>query len=228
MNVIATLFNRQNLFDLPATGAAGPQHPRELYRLLYAYYLNNGLYEDLQLMLSNEGVWKEALRGLRNPANRVVEFHVSHLWPGQLPEALPLKADNQRIIEPVHQLWQWSNWSAQKQVGARRFGNFGDLFIKVVQKNNAAGQPVSVYLQLLDPQYVSDFDKDERGFVTYIRVDVPRTRRTEDDIETYTHTEVWDKAGQSYRVWEHDKTAGHRLRSTGDAQNRGPAGDLRD
>lgn len=189
-----------------------PLPQREMYRMLESYYLNNGLYDGLAQTLYQNGIWKEALRGLRNPAMRVTEFYVSHLWPGQLPKALPIVTDNNGVAEAIADVWDWSNWGHKKQVGARWLAMYGDLFIKAVSKQDVLpdgqfGEVEQVYLQLIKPEHVTDFDTDHRDFLTYIRLDVPQRRRLADgSIETYIHTEVWDKASQLYRVWQHDKS----------------------
>lgn len=174
---------------------------RDQYRLLKTYYLNNGLYEVLIYLLKTIGENETAIKPLRNPAFRIVEFYAAKLWPGTLPEALPIEAKNEAIIPAITQILEWSNWNVEKQTCARWFATFGDMFIKVATK----GDPVDrVFLQNIEPEHVTDFDADERGYLTYIRMDIPRTRRNaKGELEQYTHTEVWDKA--RYRLWEHDK-----------------------
>lgn len=175
------------------------------YNFLRAYVLSNGLYDVLRSTLSGIGMPKESLRPLRNPAYRVVSFYSAKLWPGTLPSALPIDTENERITEPIEQLWQWSNWASEKQSVARSFPMYGDMFLKVATKSE--GSRVSrVYLQNLEPQTVTDFSADERGFLTYVRIDVPQVRRKEDGkTEPYTLTEVWDKSAQTFRLWEHKK-----------------------
>ncbi len=46
----------------------------EVYDLLEAYYLNNGLYWSVERALYEKGFWREPIRPLRNPAHRAVEF----------------------------------------------------------------------------------------------------------------------------------------------------------
>jgi hypothetical protein len=168
--------------------------PADVYRMLEAYYLNNGLYEATQQALYESGIWTPGMKSLRNPAKRVVEFHVSHIWPGALDKALPLVTDNEKIVDPIQQVWKWSNWGAKKQLASRWFAMFGDWFCKVA----TAGAPnVSrVFLQNIKPEYVTDFATDERGVVTYIRVDIPGDNGM-------THTEVWSKAESVYRLYAH-------------------------
>lgn len=183
-----------------AQASSAPLKAAELYALLRAYYANNGLYEALARALHEAGIHNPAMRGLRNPAFRVVEFYVAAVWPGPLATALPVRADNERIVAPIERVWAWSNWGAKKQVAARWCAMLGDLFVKVVENERQD----RVYFQLVDPAYVTDFDTDERGFVTYCRIDVPVQRRVRDALRTLTHTEVWSKADQSMRRWEHE------------------------
>ena len=90
--------------------AGTPAKPAELYALLRQYYFSNGLYQNLARGMHDAGVANPAMRGLRNPAFRVVEFYVAALWPGQLPDCLPIETKNDRIVEPIQQVWTWSNW----------------------------------------------------------------------------------------------------------------------
>lgn len=214
MQLLSRLFGSPSVFQLRAT-ALPPLtelHHRELYKLLDAYYLNNGLYDFLAQAMYNADIWKEALKALRNPAKRVVEFYPAKLWPGTLPAALPIVADNPRIIEPIQQIWQWSNWGANKQLAARWLAKYGDLFIKVVQSDD--GQ--QIYYQLLNPMYVTDLEADHRGHVIYIRVDIPQSRRSAEGIALYTHTEIWDRRTYLFRQWEHEHGAGAALGQMGD------------
>ncbi len=185
--------------SLAAQLADEAQPPREMYRLMYSYFLNNGLYDSLHDYLAKVNGDTESLRPLRNPANRVVEFYATHLWPGSLDEAFIIHAERDAIVEPIQQVWEWSNWAARKQVAARWYSLYGDMFIKIAQTADRE----RVYQQLIAPEYVTEFDTDERGYLTYIRLDVPQTRRDGDDEIEYTRTEVWNKPENSYRLWEH-------------------------
>jgi hypothetical protein len=186
------------------------QHPREMCRLLRTYYENNGLYDQLRLDLTHIGAERESLRPLRNPANRAVEFYAAKLWPGDL-DALEIKAEHAAIVTPIQQVWLWSNWRARKQVAARWFALYGDLPIKVVQSIDRA----RVYFQLVRPEYITDFSVDERDYFTAMRLDVPITRIIGGQERAHTRTEAWDKASDSYRVWEHDRPADTPLANLG-------------
>lgn len=204
MRLLASLFGNQasawmrtSLYRT-AAAAQAPSSIRDWYDLLAAYYNANDLYGTLRDQRVSTAVADETLRGIRSPSFRAVEFHVSHLWPGTLPDALPIDTEHEAIIEPVQQVWSWSNWSSRKQVAARWLAMYGDLFLKVVANDRGD----RVYFQLLDPRDVTDFAKDERGFITSIRLDIPRADiGTGGAIERWTHVEHWDKATLLYRVW---------------------------
>jgi hypothetical protein len=194
------LYDARPALPAPRRGPATTLGEIDLYRVLRAYYYSNGLYTELRDVLRRQGVAAEALKPLRNPTYRTVEFHAGHLWPGTLPAALPIETDNPDIIEPIQQVWTWSNWASTKQVAARHLALYGDMFLKVAQTEDGA----RAYLQALEPEYVTDFDSDERDYLTYVRIDVPMVRRHADGTTTvYQHVEVWDKQTGRFKVWEH-------------------------
>jgi type IV secretory pathway protease TraF len=182
-----------------AQAAGTPAAPADLYAMLRAYYQGNGLYDRLARALYESGVREPAMRAVRNPAFRVVEFYVASIWPGPLGRALPIEAENERIVEPIERVWTWSNWAANKQVFARTVPMIGDGFIKVVQNDRGD----RVYFQLIAPEHVTEFDADERGYLTYCRIDVPIRARERDSVVARTHTEVWSKADGTFRRWTH-------------------------
>lgn len=188
---------------------------RNQYNYLRAYYLSNGLYDVLRETFREIGYSPEALRPLRNPAYRVVEFYAAKLWPGALPQALPIVAENDRLQLNIEKIWQWSNWGSEKQAVARSFPEYGDLFLKIATRTEN-DRIVRVYMQNLEPQTVTDITADERGYLTYIRLDTPQQRRDADGkLKPYTLTEVWDKSTQLFRRWEHDKLTTTDLRLLG-------------
>jgi hypothetical protein len=187
---------------------------REQYRMLEAMYKLNGVYEILAQMFQGSTIAGKDMRNLRSPAFRVVEFYASKTWPGMLPDALPIETKNKKIVEPIQQVWVWSNWSLEKQTCVRWFATFGDLFLKVATDAEPGESATRVFLQNIKPEYVSDFDADVRGYLQYIRMDIPRTRRLANGkTESYIHTEVWDKA--EYRLWEHTKRIDEELEKLG-------------
>lgn len=183
--------------------------PAQRYELLKAYTAQNGLYVSAAAANYANVTWQQSMRGLRTVGFRVVEFHAAHLWPGTLPDALPIVTDNAALVPAIEQLWTWSNWAAQKQVAARWLAMFGDVFIKVTESPDRS----RVYMALIDPAQVTDFDTDTRGYLTYIRIDVPQVERRGDKTVRVWHTEVWEP--DRYRLWVHDKGADEELARLG-------------
>ena len=201
MNVISRLFPsaQGNILKVTARGVERELPQREVYKMLWWYYLNNGLYD--QLRQAGYYTNDAKLKALRNPAGRVVEFYVDTIMPGRLDQGLPLATDNDNLRGAIEKLWNWSNWEQKKQVMIRWGAITGDVYIKVAQ-------PVGkqrLYLELIDPMFVSDRSVDERGYVTYIRIDVPVDRRNGDKVKQMTYTEVWDLE-RGARIWTHDKS----------------------
>lgn len=218
-----------------ARQAATPLPYAEQYALLRYYYANNGLWDRLSRAQTELGLWTPARRGLRNPARRICEFYTAHLWPGDLPDALPIMTPEREQGEPprgtathdarlkaaIEQVWAWSNWGAKKQVMARWLPMLGDVFLKVVG-TQARGR---VYFELVDPAYVTAFDTDERGYLTWVRIDVPIPAPADADTAASLlprwSTEVWSKADQTYQRWVHQSppdTATGRLGSPQDTR----------
>jgi hypothetical protein len=69
------LYDARPALPAPRRGPASTLGEIDLYRVLRAYYYSNGLYTELRDVLRRQGVAAEALKPLRNPTYRVVEFH---------------------------------------------------------------------------------------------------------------------------------------------------------
>ena len=112
------------------------------YTVLKAYANGNGVYEVIDTLLAGLGARQHNMRPLRNPAFRVVEFYAAKLWPGNLPDALPIVTDNPAIIDAIHQVWAWSNWGSEKQAAARWFATFGDMLPTLCASLGLAGHVI--------------------------------------------------------------------------------------
>lgn len=205
MKVIDQLFGqpdvrRATMARLNATASARASQ-RDLQNLLLAYSLNIGLYDWLTQNRYEAGTSGESLKGIRTPCAEIEDFYVSVLWSGDLEEAFPIDTDHEAILEPIEQIWEWSNWANEKDVAVRAYARYGDLFIKCIPSADAQ----QVRLELVEPQHVSDFT-EESGLLKMIRLDIPQSQTTAAGItEWRTHTEVWDKATQTYRRWLHEQ-----------------------
>lgn len=198
---------------------------RRMYELFETYYGNNGLYGPAARQRFEVDTWRPDMAALRTPVHRVVEFYASHIWPGALPAALPIVTANERIIPAIQQVWTWSHWGAQKTLAARWAAMHGDLFIKVASHPDT-GRP---YFQLIEPQLVTDFHEDERGFLTFIRIDTPRKFP---DGGAYTVTEVWGKDANNpdeaglMQIWQHSQDFTAKLDTLGSPLQTVPISDF--
>jgi len=162
------------------------------FRLLWAYYENNALYDATTVALRNFDTGGERVLSLRNPAHAVVEFYAATVCPGPLEAALPVVATRDTVAAAIRQIWGWSNWAENKQVAVRQFAAYGNVFIKVAQRTD--GSP---YLQIIRPDTITAIEQDERGNLTYARIDTPIANGT----GTLTRTEIW--AREEMRMWVH-------------------------
>lgn len=173
--------------------------PAAMYAVLRLFYLSNGLYDDLAHANVTVGRSTPQVKAIRNPVPAVVNAWQAKLWP----EPLTIQAENAAIIEPIETVWRWSNWRAKRPMVAGWTGLFGESWLKV-QASQELGR---VWFEYLEPRYVTAYEEDARGFVQYVRVDIPKT---DDDGKAITHTEVWSAAEQAYRRWETEGDAAAR------------------
>lgn len=202
---------RQALRSSAVRVAPQPDMPleplQELYKLLTLYYLSNGMYDQVRAELHNDPTLSARIQALRNPTFRAVEFYAAKLWPGNLPDALPIVATNQRIVAPIQQVWTWSNWAARKQRAARWLALYGDLFIKVAETESLSPhgnvatpqQDWRVFFQLIKPWHLTAMTLNERGHLTTARIDIPRIITENRQRVINVWTEYWEK--DRVRVW---------------------------
>jgi hypothetical protein len=160
----------------------------DYYDKLEAYYLNNRLYENINYYAYTYNLYVESMKPLRNPTHRSVEFFASKLLPGEVD----VITENKSVKTAIEQFHKWSNLASQKSVASRQLALLGDLFWKVVGTDN------KVYADVIHPKYVTDFDIDNRGYLTEIRLDIPQVN---EDGKKYTYVEFWDKANNYWAVW---------------------------
>ncbi len=177
--------------------------------MMEAYYFNNGLYSELGRLLTDAGVNPESMKGMRNPTAAAVEFYADLTWPGQLPEALPIVTENKAIVDPIHQIWDWSNWSQKKQVAARELPMTGDLFLRVNDNHTEEDKADKVFITVVKSKQVTSFRVDPQGIIVFIRIDIGII----DGDETKVRTEIWDETGQS--IWVHNKGSNATMKQLG-------------
>lgn len=147
---------------------------------------------------------RSSVENLRNPIHRIVEFYPITMLTGRLDDLLKVEepdgtedsgTDDDGDEDPplkaaILKVWERSNMAAQKQVGKRYLARDGQVFIKTPKPEGKD----YCYEQFVPAKHVTDYDTDERGNVTYIRLDVPETRTGEDgQTRNVWVTEVWRK-----------------------------------
>lgn len=185
---------------------------RDLYAILRAFYLQNGLYEALRDVRFGVDADTANLKAIRNPSPAIIDFWSDKGFPSPLVLTTPRTAQQQDaeqqttetdpLIDAIEQVWAWSNWRRRLPYVAWACALFGEVYLKVVA-DKARGR---VWFEVIEPEYVFDFEEDERDNLTWIRLDVPKCDTDHETGETrrYTRTEVWSKADGTYRVWETD------------------------
>lgn len=192
-----------------ATMNPGTKTNRETCEMLQAYYDANDLYANVQMALREAGQWSAAIKSIRNPVSAIVEFYASTVWPGPLPEALPIVTDNDGTRAAIEEIWRRSNWDARKQLAVRQAAITGDLFLRIATRGGA--EPASVFatagkakpfIQTVLTKDVSDWREDDAGNIVWLRYEVKRDAEPGDaDTRNYYHTEIWTP--ESCAVYRH-------------------------
>lgn len=162
-----------------ATPSATPYDYNNLYEALYALYNNDTSVID-----------DDTTRRLRTVVNRSVEFYASKMLPGS---EIKVTAKDAVLQESIEGVIKDSNIANNKLPMIRGFSLYGDSFIRV------RGDKEKSYLEDISPFYVTDFGEDSRGFLTYLRIDIP-ILADNDTLENYT--EYWDQETQTFRIWQ--------------------------
>jgi hypothetical protein len=181
---------------------------RDIYAVLRAFYLNSDLYEYLRSERFMVTANTPNLKPLRNPIPAAIDFFSVKSWPEPLELTSPRETTDETsettdpVLAAIEQVWQWSNWPRRREMVAHCAALYGECYLKVV------ADPIRgrVWFEVIEPQYVQDFEDDERDYLTWLRLDVPKCDINRETGETreYTRTEVWSKDDGTYRVWHTD------------------------
>lgn len=178
-------------------------------------YYNNAAYDSLRGLAAaaarrkvDKNLYKH-IRGVYNPANRLVESYPAKIYGGTLdmtalekgaiPIITPDEIDSEGMRNALRQLWLWSNWRNQKSLYVRNGAKFGDSFIKVVDEPERR----KVRLEVLHPGKVKDIDCDSVGNITAITIQYEASDEQVSSLtgyitdKSYIYTEIIDKDGWS-------------------------------
>lgn len=172
------------------------------YDVMESRYENSDVYEDVALALRELGTIPpeyEPVKSLRNPVPRVVEVYAANLLQDDLLDHIETPEGSTNSVEPlkplIRKVWEWAEWIEEAK---RAFPTHGVLWLKATSSDDKT----RVYPQVLDPRFIPDWEVNERGYLTYVRMEIPQEERDKDgEIINFTHVEVWHKAAGFYRVW---------------------------
>lgn len=142
-----------------------------------------------------EELLKKEVKPLRNPIHRVVEFYATTMLTGTAKEAFPFKETKDAVRDAVLTKWTDSNMDALKQRIKRLTAKHGLSFGKACMPQDDS----PVHGQEIKACHVTDYTKDPRGHIDYIRLDIPVEPTAEDEADPsragkkWTVTEVWRK-----------------------------------
>ena len=104
--------------------------PHEKMDKLDIFYSNNSLYDDLASYARDNDLWLEAIKPLRNPTHRSVEFFATKLCMGK-PKIMVVNK-NDTVLSAIQQVQKWSGFGTNKRPMLRKNTLYGNLFTKVM------------------------------------------------------------------------------------------------
>lgn len=184
------------------------------YDVLWAYYQGNA-YRTIRSwarqMKVTYGLYTY-IRDIYNPANRICDFHQTHIWGGHLDQeagdgsevatSLPITSADSALRSAIAQLWQDSKFHIAKDIITLNGSVFGDAFIKVVQ------DPVQelVYLERVPPSWITDLETDVLGNVTYYELSQNRQDpdTTQDRSVVYIERATLTEVGVFFQTFKNN------------------------
>lgn len=170
---------------------------RDRYEIL-RLYKENRVYHEAQQALMHVG-WPEdynRIKALENPSLQAVRFHVIHVFPGQLTDAMPIVGEDAQI-EAARAVFLWSNMGGQKDALIEDQATYGDVFLKAVVHENGR----QVYLDGRHPREVTEFKEDNLRNIKLLRLDVELEEKGPNDTTWWT--EYWDHEQNLHVAWYH-------------------------
>lgn len=129
------------------------------------------------------------IRSIYNPVHRYVTLMTAYMFGGEIDfesltdGALPISADDERIIDGMRQLLIDSRWQQRKSLYARQCSLYGDTFIHVADDRMRQ----MVYFEVLHPSRVKDITTDPQGNIQYIMIEYTRL---DNDGQPHVYTMV--------------------------------------
>lgn len=167
-----------------------PVDRRNVYQLLEGYYHNTIYNREIwrgSLDYVNRELGEAAARdlaGLFNPIERGTELYAQNVFAGAFGDEIVLadtvgpknkpRALNKDIIDPLEQIWEWSNFNSGEKERYTRIGSMlGTVGIRVVAKVGPTfpnDDPLEriVYIQFEHPSIIEDYVKNQQQEVTQV------------------------------------------------------------
>ncbi len=182
------------------------------YDVLWAYYQGN-VYRDLHKwstkLKADYGLYIH-IRDIYNPANRICNFHQTHIWGGHLdvgagdaseiPSALPIEdAKNDSVRDAIAQLWVDSRWQVTKDIVTLYGSVFGDVFVRVSDIPDRE----LVFLERIHPAWITELRKNILDEIEYYEMSYTR-RDPENPDKSVVYTEIAEltDAGVTYQTFK--------------------------
>lgn len=141
------------------------------YRML-AYNAWDGYYDNTIYLSTGQGGQRDEinralgnekaadLAGVYNPVGRVVDLY-QHVLGGQFDDEIRAETDNELILDPLRQIWRWSNINRTKQRLCKLAPLHGNVGLRIV----AEPQRGRVRINVEHPQVIREIDIDQQGNV---------------------------------------------------------------
>lgn len=140
------------------------------------------------------------MRAIYNFVSRLIDLEVNKTyggnidWAGDLATgAIPIvlgKNTAPIVIECIKQILEWSNFGDGKDLYVRNGATLGDSFLKAVNVTDNLGNWTMVYIEVLNPYVVKDFELDQRGNVK--RLVIEYEKLDEGDPKPWVYREEID------------------------------------
>lgn len=154
------------------------------------------------------------MRAIYNFVSRLIDLEVNKTYGGRIDwagdmhtGAIPIvlgKTTNPIVLECIKQILEWSNFGDGKDLYVRNGATLGDSFLKAVTvftvDANGVRTADKVYIEVLDPHKVREWERDERGNVIGIVIEY---YKTDDDGTEWLFREEIDK--QEFRFYRKDE-----------------------
>lgn len=181
--------------DLTLQNGGGEASYRELCRTFDGYYYNT-IFEELGPtgfdIVADMDIEDIRPRGLKNPAKIIVDFYEEHALTGRMidpppttrqmvagadPEDMPdgdlwVQAVDPRMVGPVMQVWDWSNFQKNLSQISRNAGNYGNCLLVATEEPDPGGQGGKVYVEIRHPAELVAFERHPgRGHLIYAKIE---------------------------------------------------------